>query len=365
MEIYVLLIGVLIILGTLIEIGKNGNWSAALAVPGRRPVWSVNFCFWLMIGGILILFGGLRYQVGDDFDSYYLIFENISEDWGTILYEGTETGYVWLNRLVSVWTDNPQWIMVVTTAIISLCGLAAICRESKLVPFSLFVFFTTIYYQGFNLIRQCIACAMVLLALSYAKRDEWIRACLWLVLASLFHRTALVCIPVFILARFQYRPVFLVLFLGGCCLSFLLREPLNHFLLAIYPTAAEASDSYLYESISPVQVILCGIYMALCLKYYRSMLERAPGNVMYVNLSVFLFGIYTFFYWIPMCGRLQLYFIGMYALIAPEVISCEKNRKLRVLYYAVIWGILLFFFIVPKLSGDIGTWEYQTIFSQR
>ena len=93
MEIYVLLIGVLIILGTLIEIGKNGNWSAAFAVPGRRPVWSVNFCFWLMIGGILILFGGLRYQVGDDFDSYYLIFEYISEDWGSFLYEGTDCNH--------------------------------------------------------------------------------------------------------------------------------------------------------------------------------------------------------------------------------------------------------------------------------
>ena len=364
MEIYVLMIAVLIVLGTLVEVGKIGRFSGSLAVSGRRRVWSVNLCFWIMIAAVLILFGGLRYRVGNDFDSYCLIFENICKDWDTILYNGTEAGYVWLNRLVSVWTEEPQWIIVVTTALITLFGVAAICKESKLVPFSLFIFFSTVYYQGFNLIRQCIACAIVLLALVYVKQKKWFWAGALLLLASLFHKTALVGIPVLFLAHFRYRSIWLVVFLGGCCLSFLLREPLNEILLRIYPTAASASASYLYGEVSGVQVVLCFLYVGLCFRYYRPMLEKTPGNIVYVNLSVFLLGMYTFFYWIPMWGRMQLYFIAMYALIVPEAISCERNVRLRALYYAVIWGILLFFFIVPKLSGDLGAWEYQTIFSR-
>ena len=345
MEIYILVIAALTALGIFVEAGKTGRWSGTLAVAGHRPVWSVNLCFWLLIAALLILFGGLRYRVGDDFDSYCLIFENICKDWDTILYNGTEAGYVWLNRLVSVWTEEPQWIIVVTTAMITVFGVIAICKESKLVPFSLFIFFTTIYYQGFNLIRQCIACSMVLLALVYVKRKRWMWACVWLFLASLFHKTALVGFPVLFLAHFRY-------------------QPLNGLLLRIYPTAAATSASYLYEGVSGVQVVLCLLYAGLCLRYYRPMLEKSPGNIVYMNLYIFLLGVYAFFYWIPMWGRMQLYFIGMYALIVPEAIACEKNRVLRILYYAVIWGILLFFFIVPKLSGDLGAWEYQTILSQ-
>ena len=80
-------------------------------------------------------------------------------------------------------------------------------------------------------------------------------------------------------------------------------------------------------------------------------------------MSILLLGMYAFFYWIPMWGRLQLYFIGLYSLIVPEVIACEDSRLLRILYYVVIWGILLFFFIVPNWSS-VGVWPYQTIFAR-
>ena len=364
MEPYVLTIMLICVLGFLVVIARQNAWSGQMLIGKRKYTASVETVLWLMILLAFLLFGGLRYQVGTDFDSYCTIFTNICADWYDVLYDGTERGYVWLNRLVSLFTDDPQWMIFVTNGFISFFGVWCIRRYSKFPPLSLYLFFTTIYYQGFNLIRQGMACALVFLAFGFARDRKWIKCYGLLIIASLFHRTALVVIPIIFLMHFTYRPVWYFLFAAVSCLGFLLQGPINDFLLQIYPTAAQASSAYLYEEFSPVQVVLCGIYLFLCLRYYNQLLEKNKGNILYINFSILLFGLYTCFYWIPMWGRLQLYFICIYALIVPEVVSCEKNRMLRILYYAVIWGILLFFFIVPNLVGGSGLWTYQTIFSR-
>ncbi len=361
---YLLTLSVIILLGFGIELTKQNHWEGQLAIGKRLYPVSLNAIFWVLILVVFVAFGGLRYRVGTDFDSYYTIFENINEDWYIQLYDGTERGYVWLNRIVSLYTDDPQWIMFITNGFISLLGVRCIQKFSRFVPFSLYIFFTTIYIQSFNLIRQGMACALIFIAFGYARERRFIIAYALILAASLFHRTSLVVIPIMLLMQIPFHQIWYFIYFAVCSLAFLLRGQINDLLLRIYPSAAATSSSYLYEEFSPVQVVLCLIYMILALKYYRKLLARNKGNILYINFSVLLLGAYTCFYWVPMWGRLQLYFIGFYALIVPEILACEENRLIRVLYYAVIWGILLFFFIAPVLTGGSWGWPYQTIWSR-
>ena len=84
--------------------------------------------------------------------------------------------------------------------------------------------------------------------------------------------------------------------------------------------------------------------------------------VSYTHL-IFTFAMYALLFWFPMWSRLNLYFIGLFALIVPEAVSCEKDRKMRIFYYAGILAILLFFYIVPTLAGG-GDWYYATNFDK-
>ncbi len=364
MEPYLLVLSLIVGLGFGVELTKQNHWEGQLAIGKGTYTVSLNAVLWILILTAFLAFGGLRYQVGTDFDSYYTIFQNISEDWYLILYDGTERGYVWLNRIVSIFTNDPQWIIFITNAFISVLGVIGIMKFSGFVPFSLYIFFTTIYIQGFNLIRQGMACALIFLAFGYARDRKYLVSYLLVAAAALFHRTSLVAIPIMLLMQIPFNRVWYFIYFAVCSLGFLLRDQINAILLAIYPSAAATSTEYLYEDFSQVQVILCVIYVFLCLRYYRKLMERNKGNIFYINFAVFLLGMYTCFYWIPMWGRIQLYFIAIYALIVPEVISCEDNRLVRVLYYTVIWGILLFFFIAPVLTGGSWGWPYQTIFSR-
>ena len=103
--------------------------------------------------------------------------------------------------------------------------------------------------------------------------------------------------------------------------------------------------------------------MILCLMYYKPMLQAKKGNIVYINAAIFTFAMYALLFWFPMWSRLNLYFIGLFALIVPEAVSCEKDRKMRIFYYAGILAILLFFYIVPTLAGG-GDWYYATYFDK-
>lgn len=357
-------LGIIILLGFAVELTKQNHWEGQIVLGKGQYCVSLNALLWVLIAGVFILFGGLRYRVGTDFDSYCTIFINICKDWYEPKYTGTERGYVWLNRIVSLYTEDPQWVIFLTNAFISVLGVMAIQKFSRFAPFSLYLFFTTIYIQGFNLIRQGMACVLIFLAFGYARERRFLLSYGLIAAASLFHRTSLVVIPVMLLMQIPFHQIWYFIYFAVCSLSFLLREQVNEILLRIYPSAAAASSAYLYEDFSPVQVVLCLIYMILALRYYKPLLEHKKGNVLYVNTSVMLMGAYTCFYWIPMWGRIQLYFIGLYALIVPEILACEENCLVRVLYYAVIWGILLFFFLMPILVGGSWGWPYQTIFSR-
>jgi transmembrane protein EpsG len=363
MGIYLLVLGTICLLGVGIEIGKSRNWTALWLV-GKKEIrfYKTDF-LWIPILLILIAFGGLRYGVGTDYDSYCTIFANIHEDWYNILYNGTERGYVWLNRIVSLYTEDPQWIIFITNGVISCLGVHCLRKYGKCAPFGLFIFFTTLYYYSFNIIRQGMAAAWILLAFCYARDRRYVASLVTCILASFFHQTALMMIPVIALMQFRYQPSWYFIFFAVAALCTLLHEQITYFLIAtFYPNNLDYAQAYAYD-FSPTQVILCGIYMVLCLLYYKGMLQKNPGNILYINFSILIFGIYTFFFWVPMWSRLNLYFIGLYGIIVPEAVSCEKDRRTRMLYYAVMLGILLFFYIVPSLTGT-DAYSYTSIFSR-
>ena len=129
-----------------------------------------------------------------------------------------------------------------------------------------------------------------------------------------------------------------------------------------YPYVANDAATFQVD-FSPTQVILCLLYMLLCLYYWKKMRERNQGNIVYINLSILIFMLYSVFFWLPMWSRLNMYFICLYALIVPAGVDCEDSRRLKTFYYGVLLGILLFFYIAPTLMGG-GDWYYGTFFEK-
>lgn len=360
MAAYLVVLSVVMALAFCVEIGKQNNWTATFVINRRTYRYSLTAVFWLLIFVTLCLFGGLRYKVGTDYESYSTMFLDICDDWFKNRYVGTEQGYVWLNRIVSLFTHEPQAIFFVTNMIICAVGIFALSRFCRFAPFGMYIYFTTLYYYSFNIIRQGMACNFVFLAIGYGARREWKKCWFWIFVAGFFHQTAwLLMIPLVILMCIKYKPVMYLSVFGIAALMSIFKDTVTVELIGrLYPSMLTFEDAYAYD-FSPVQVVQCFLYMALCLVYYKPMLKREKGNILYINFAILTFGIYLLLFWLPMWSRMNLYLIGLYAFIVPEAISCEKSRRIRMIYYGLLLGMLLFFYIVPTLVGG-GDWVYMT-----
>lgn len=313
----------------------------------KQPgLWLHQLILFTIIAVILICFGGLRYYVGTDFGSYAKLFLNIRND--PNYQTEIDFGYVLLNKVIARFTGNPTFLMLTTGSIIVFFYLTRIAFSSKFIPFSVFVAFN-LYASSFNLIRQGIAISICFFALEYARNKSWFKFIIFILLAAVFHKTALFFIPICLLFRRKY-PVQIYLSVAVAFLAIMLfREQVFHFLLSVfYPVYLDPQYGISYDGnihVSSVQAFLCAFYTVLCIVYYKPFINANSGNILYVNICVMYLFATLFLSWVPSWDRMQQYFQCAVILIAPEIIACEKNRKTRILYYIAIWGTMLIFWI--------------------
>lgn len=86
-------------------------------------------------------------------------------------------------------------------------------------------FFSTTYFFNFCGVRQSLAIACVMLASAIAYKNNWLMSILLVLVAGLFHKTALLVLPIFIIARWNITWKVLVPVGGvGIVASVLLRS---------------------------------------------------------------------------------------------------------------------------------------------
>lgn len=360
---YLLVSAVVILLSLGIVYFRSGNRMGVLVLPvgrHRRLKIHMESMLWLTIATVCILFGGLRYYVGTDYESYIDIFNQIHGN-STRYTFSVESGYILLNRLVGLVTANPQAIMIVTSAIIVVFYLARIQASSAFIPFSVYVFFS-LFTSSFNTIRQGIAIAICVFALEEIRSKRWGRSAALFLVAMLFHKTSMFMLAVYILCRCTYSIAGYGIISAGMGLLFLARGRLYTLLLDVFYTNYQGLSTYSDTpniSLSPVQVFQCTMYLALCVIYYKPLLKKHPGNILYVNLSFVFLLCCLLGTWLPLWERMVLYLQAPFLLVIPEVISCEENKWVRRFYYFMIWGSMFFYWVLA-LRGM----GYQTVFGR-
>lgn len=163
----------------------------------------------LIVLGFLAVVAGFRsMEVGKDTLNYYLYFYRIQH--GTF-----DSGYepLWQLLNISVFKLGGDFNQVTFLAsILTLLPLYfAFIKDSKYPFFSLFVYIAFNYYlSSFNIMRQMLAISWVLLALVYYKRenqeknDSW-RVAAFSLIAIMFHYTAIIIIPIFVLTNITQK----------------------------------------------------------------------------------------------------------------------------------------------------------------
>lgn len=106
-----------------------------------------------------------------------------------------EPGYIILNKFIGIFTNNGQVFLFVISLFMIFLFERIIAREIKLLSLGYFLFVTfAVYFQFFVIIRQVIASLILWSSIRCARKREFIKFIIYVILAMSFHKTAIIFI---------------------------------------------------------------------------------------------------------------------------------------------------------------------------
>ena len=117
-----------------------------------------------------------------------------------------EIGYVLLVKAISLLTNNPNYMFVIIS-FITLFGICVFVYKYSSIKWMSILLFISLgfYYTSFNMIRQFIAIAIVMLSYKYLIEKNFLKFFMIVLCASLFHMSALIFIPFYFISRCNFN----------------------------------------------------------------------------------------------------------------------------------------------------------------
>lgn len=142
-------------------------------------------------------------------NSTYSDFINYS---GTLIngepFNRFEKGYVSLVYFCSRINSSLSFNLFVSELIMIGCVLYGLIKFNRIrkisIVLGLFVFYTIFYNMSFNMVRQSIAMFILLFGFNYLLKEEWLKYFVIVVLAYLFHDSAIIGLLFFVVYYFLY-----------------------------------------------------------------------------------------------------------------------------------------------------------------
>lgn len=124
------------------------------------------------------------------------------------LFNRFEKGYVSLIYFCSKINPSLSFNLFVSELIMIGCVLYGLIRFNKIrqisIVLGLFIFYNIFYNMSFNMVRQSIAMFILLFGFNYLLKEEWLKYFVVVVLACLFHNSAIIGLLFFVIYYFLY-----------------------------------------------------------------------------------------------------------------------------------------------------------------
>lgn len=300
-----------------------------------------NICFFII--SIFIFFmAAFRDGIGYDFRNYESIYNVVRNSYMSTDLFSIEPAYLLINLI------SPNFSMV-----IFLCAVIAIplkiiiitkYSEDKLL--SLMLYFTGIFMMyDIGVIRQGIAIAIALLSIKYLIKRSLLKFILTIVIASLFHVSAMVFLPLYILSykklsrKFIYASIFILLVFS----YFNLFETVVINTINFLPIDMISSKINYYSSINSgdltKSLLLRSAFLIVYVEFYKAKKINDKKSLVFLNgffLSIVLMSVFSSIPILGGRGVAGLYFLQIFIL--PILI---KNTRTKIFKFFIIIGIVI------------------------
>ncbi|MFC0269959.1 EpsG family protein [Metabacillus herbersteinensis] len=288
----------------------------------------------------LVVVSGLRNNIGDT-GSYMHSYSIKSFNLENINYLG-DFGFDMLQMILQLFSSDPQLLIIFTAVTTNLLIAMSLYKYSRMFEISLYVYITAgMFTTSMNGIRQYLAAAIIFSATKYLLNGNFKKYFLIVLIASTFHKSALVLIPIYFIVRREAwtKVTFFLLFISIIIVisfnqfSELLFATLDSTQYGHYSDFSEGGANFIRVAVNATPIIIAFFGR-------HKLRELWPKSDYIVNLSIIsaMFIIISTQNWI--FARFNIYF-DLYNLILISWIAMlfkERNKKF------ICYGILVLYF---------------------
>lgn len=304
--------------------------------------------YWGCSASLIILSAVRDFSVGADTLNYCNSFRYISSlSFKQALRSGWEQGYVVLNWWLGHFFKDGRALIVFMALVILIPFFIWIKRESKWPVLSLVIFVCTgMWSSSMFILRQWCAMAILTFSYKYIKQQKFIPFLALVLVAAMFHRTAVIFILAYFILWIPMNTSIVLLavpvsaligLFGGRILSFL-----NQF--------ARIAESGNFNGGIPMLIVLWLCIFAVLVCFKGNVPSQLDFYFRLVFLAAFLQPIaFTFSNW----ARIVSYFSVSLSVFLPnfvEVLTSDEtpNQRFRLSIGCIVCALMFVWFLIIK-----------------
>lgn len=302
--IYIFIYGIFLLIG-IYDIKKKG----LLKEKSRNALLNLMIL-------VLTLFRGLRWNTGTDWEQFLEVFQYVDEDSALVFIRNTgeilEPGYTFLNYLVKCIFDHYTAFLLISNFIVLICYkffAVNIITRYQCLAFVMII----ITYQFFP-VRQNIAGAILMVSLVYFIKKKYCGFILLAIVASLFHKSSLIVLPLIFLSRKNFNNQFYII--AYLIIPFLNISFLNNGIVALSPYICLISEDF----------------------------DTAVKNYMNYGIGVIPFSLGSYLYYFLL--------LLLFCYVRKVALTTELSGKFNIifnLFFINIWGMKM-----AQITGIFG-----------
>ena len=322
----------------------------------RRKIYA----FFLMIPmACLVAFRGK--EIGTDTNNYVRAYEFIemfpSYEIFLLNMGRMEPGYTHLSYFLSHYGFSYFQFQIVVAFFIFYSFWRFIVKYSPNISASCFIISTGVLYLSMNVMRMGLAVAILLFAIPYIQKRQWIRFLIVVFIAFLFHRSSMVFLIMYPLCVLKYnRKITTLIILSSVAIAFMGVTFFQFLTSELDMYEDYTGGKYFSEDRSLVGVSIIFLETLLTLmmfswtgyfdKYQYTTNENNTGNHIsfaYISRMAYwmVFALSIIGFSNNMMNRLSGYFSIVTMIMIPCAILCVKSKDTQRLLYLLIVTIFI------------------------
>lgn len=316
----------------------------------------INILGLLAVFTILFLLSALRLEVGNDYGTYVDTFHEI--------YVG---GYVvtepWFNGVVKalyVMAGGEAYLLVFGVFAFVTIGifLKVLYEQTDNFALAFFLFMTLgIYFRTFNTVRYYFVLAITLYSFRYLLRKEDGKFLLLIFAAAFFHKSVLVVIPLYLIARIEWKRWHMAVLVLAAVGALFFQKEIMEIALKLYPSYKDTIYLETETGLSGnlMSILRCVWVMALALACGKDALRKRKEHRFYFQLNLLALLLYLCGSFLPLVGRIGYYLITSHILFLPSVIgSIEEKKRKKIIKTILIVSCVIYFLLFLRSADQPG-----------